>query len=152
MSALSGKDIRDLHEKHGLVPVVTPYIARSSKRFGCSFGETYAGYDICLGEDVCLESGFTSLGVSLERFNMPNFLKAEVKDKSTLCRQGITVQNTVIEPGWCGYLTLEIQYNLVKHHGTKLNPDYRIPFHFKNCIFNYIEKRTSYRTDCVLEA
>ena len=31
-----------------------------------------------------------------------------VHDKSTLARLGIACQNTVIEPGWEGYLTLEI--------------------------------------------
>jgi len=31
-----------------------------------------------------------------------------VHDKSTWARLGIAVQNTVIEPGWEGYLTLEI--------------------------------------------
>jgi hypothetical protein len=31
-----------------------------------------------------------------------------VHDKSSLARRGIAVQNTVLEPGWRGFLTLEI--------------------------------------------
>ena len=48
------------------------------------------------------------LAVSLERFIMPDDILAEVKDKSTWARRFLTVANTVIEPGWEGYLTLEI--------------------------------------------
>lgn len=39
---------------------------------------------------------------------MPNDVLAKVSDKSTWARRGIAVQNTVIEPGWRGFLTLEI--------------------------------------------
>lgn len=39
---------------------------------------------------------------------MPHDVCADVKDKSTWARRFITVQNTFIEPGWKGYLTLEI--------------------------------------------
>lgn len=39
---------------------------------------------------------------------MPDDLVGRVCDKSTLARLGIAVQNTIIEPGWLGYLTLEI--------------------------------------------
>ena len=35
-----------------------------------------------------------------------------VHDKSTWARQGLSVQNTVIEPGWRGYLTIEIALHL----------------------------------------
>ena len=31
-----------------------------------------------------------------------------VHDKSTWARRGLVVQNTVIEPGWHGYLTIEV--------------------------------------------
>lgn len=39
---------------------------------------------------------------------MPNDLCAEVKDKSTNARMFVLVQNTIIEPGWRGFLTLEL--------------------------------------------
>lgn len=43
-----------------------------------------------------------------ERFNIPNDLVAVVHDKSTFARRGLTVQNTIAEPGWEGFLTLEL--------------------------------------------
>lgn len=51
------------------------------------------------------------LASALERFTMPPNLLGVVHDKSTWARQGISVFNTVIEPGWEGYLTLEIVFN-----------------------------------------
>lgn len=44
-----------------------------------------------------------------ERFNMPNNVVGLVCDKSTWARgHGVVVQNTIIEPGWQGFLTLEL--------------------------------------------
>ena len=48
------------------------------------------------------------LARSIEHFDMPRDLVCKVTDKSTWARCGVTVQNTIIEPGWCGNLTLEI--------------------------------------------
>lgn len=39
---------------------------------------------------------------------MPHDLVGSVRDKSSWARKGLAVQNTVIEPGWRGYLTLEL--------------------------------------------
>src|SRR5438045_553731 len=39
---------------------------------------------------------------------MPNDVMAIVHDKSTWARRGVAVQNTVIQPGSRGWLTLEI--------------------------------------------
>jgi dCTP deaminase len=76
-----------------------------------SYGLSYAGYDIRLGTDTAIApmgKGDFRLVYSLERFNMPKNLMGEVKDKSTLARRGLSVLNTVIEPGWRGFLTLEL--------------------------------------------
>lgn len=51
------------------------------------------------------------LASAYERFNMPTDLVGVVHDKSTWARQGVSVFNTVIEPGWKGYLTLEIVFH-----------------------------------------
>lgn len=60
-------------------------------------------------EDVFqLEPGGFVLAHTMEKFKMPNNITGLVKDKSTYARLGIAVQNTVIEAGWEGYLTLEI--------------------------------------------
>lgn len=51
------------------------------------------------------------LGHTLEKFKMPKNVMGVCMGKSTLARMGILVVVTPIEPGWEGYLTLEI-YNL----------------------------------------
>lgn len=48
------------------------------------------------------------LASTIEYFMIPDDIMPDIKDKSTWARQGITVQNTVGEPGWNGFLTLEI--------------------------------------------
>jgi dCTP deaminase len=50
------------------------------------------------------------LASTVEKFCMPDDLVGIVHDKSTWARQGLAVQNTVIEPGWRGFLTLELTW------------------------------------------
>lgn len=90
-----------------LIKPVTPFHERT-KEFGMSYGLSAAGYDIRISEAFWLMKNDFKLASSLEEFDMPNNLLAYVKDKSTWARQGLAVQNTVIEPGWKGYLTLEL--------------------------------------------
>lgn len=75
---------------------------------GLTFGLGPCGYDIRCAERVFIEEGGFSLCSSMEEFQMPNNLVGIVHDKSTWARKGVAVQNTVIEPGWCGFLTLEL--------------------------------------------
>ncbi len=42
---------------------------------------------------------------------MPDYLVGVVHDKSTWARRGLSVFNTVLEPGWKGFLTLELVYH-----------------------------------------
>lgn len=49
-----------------------------------------------------------SLGVSLERFNIPHFITGICMGKSTYARVGLIVNVTPLEAGWRGYLTIEI--------------------------------------------
>ena len=46
---------------------------------------------------------------------MPRNMTGIVHDKSTWARKGLSVFNTVIEPGWKGWLTLELVY-----HGSEI--------------------------------
>lgn len=82
---------------------------------GMSYGLTEAGYDIRVKQSLTFtpDTRF-QIASSLERFTMPNHLVGVVHDKSTWARQGLSVFNTVVEPGWSGYLTLELVY-----HGTR---------------------------------
>jgi dCTP deaminase len=86
---------------------ITPFHERT-KEFGMSYGLSAAGYDIRIAEEFYLFPNQFKLASSIEEFNMPDDVLAYVKDKSTWARQGLCVQNTVIEPGWKGYLTLEL--------------------------------------------
>ena len=99
------------------------------KLHGVSYGLSEGGYDIRIKQEVRFEVGprgqrivhiadqyhFTegrfSLASSLEEFTMPPTLLGIVHDKSTWARKGLSVFNTVIEPGWNGFLTLELVYH-----------------------------------------
>ena len=48
------------------------------------------------------------LGRSLEYIRIPRHIKARCVGKSTLARVGILINTTPLEPGWEGYLTIEI--------------------------------------------
>ncbi|MGE5509907.1 MAG: dCTP deaminase [Bacteroidota bacterium] len=98
---LSAQSIR------GRTGLLEPFHERTVFR-GMTFGLSPAGYDIRIAEDAVLRPGAFQLASSMERFAMPLDLIAFVKDKSTWARRGLFVQNTVIEPGWSGYLTLEL--------------------------------------------
>lgn len=103
---------------------------------GTSFGLSEAGYDIRIKQNVhfrphtkmsigmqvfvadkepfkvqFMSTGRFCLASAIEEFQMPNNLLGVVHDKSTWARKGLSVFNTVIEPGWKGFLTLELVYN-----------------------------------------
>lgn len=90
---------------------VYPFFNRS-KIHGMTYGLSAAGYDIRIAQDIWLWPGVMRLASSIERFQMPTDLIARVCDKSSWARRGVFVQNTVIEPGWHGYLTLELTRGL----------------------------------------
>lgn len=90
---------------------------------GTSYGLSEAGYDIRIAEEVLfyagrcvrvdmeITNGNFALASAMEQFQMPTDLVGIVHDKSTWARRGLSVFNTVIEPGWKGFLTLELVYN-----------------------------------------
>lgn len=88
--------------------IVTPFAERGVFE-GMSYGLSVAGYDIRVDQDLTLIPGAFRLASSVERFKMPLDLVAEVKDKSSWARQGLSVFNTIIESGWEGWLTLELK-------------------------------------------
>lgn len=90
---------------------------------GMSFGVSHAGYDVRCKQDVTLSPAYGwrawwallrgraktfALLSTIEKFDMPFDVIGIVHDKSTWARRGIALQNTVIEPGWRGWLTLEV--------------------------------------------
>lgn len=83
---------------------------RRSQAFGLSYGLSAAGYDIRSATAQIVAEDRLALISSIECFDMPDDVMGFVADKSTHARCGLFVQNTIIEPGWRGYLTLELTY------------------------------------------
>jgi dCTP deaminase len=48
------------------------------------------------------------LARSVERFNLPRNVAGVCMGKSTYARLGLVCNTTPLEPGWCGWLTLEL--------------------------------------------
>lgn len=106
-------------------------LTTKKRSHGVSHGLTEAGYDIRLKQDITFYAednrpyvtvvepsgsmkeyaGRFTLASAVEEFDMPSFLVGKVHDKSTWARHGLSVFNTVIEPGWKGFLTLELVYH-----------------------------------------
>lgn len=123
---LSGQSIRRLG-------ILEPCADRTEQG-GLSFGLGPAGYDLRLvlgewdgskvmtprfederGRYTMLQPGQFTLAAAVEHFSMPSDVLGIVHDKSSLARRGLSVFNTVVEPGWNGYLTLEL-----RNHGPEL--------------------------------
>ncbi len=109
-------------------------LTEKHRAHGVSHGLAEVGYDICLKQEVVfkqvnvsglngvgwemcayvdgeLKPGRFALASAMEEFNMPSTLMGVVHDKSSWARKGLSVFNTVIEPGWRGFLTLELIYH-----------------------------------------
>ncbi len=101
--------------------ILSPLHPRT-RHFGSTYGLGPAGYDLRLvlppwaegpraGKprlDYSLDPGEFLLAAAEEMFIMPLDVLGIVHDKSSFARRGMSVFNTVIEPGWRGYLTLEL--------------------------------------------
>jgi dCTP deaminase len=99
--------------------------------YGVSFGMAEAGYDLRIKQAITFfkhkgqstiqlmhpdgkvdeTNGRFVLASAIEEFQMPNSLMGIVHDKSSWARRGLSVFNTCIEPGWKGFLTLELVYH-----------------------------------------
>jgi dCTP deaminase len=94
--------------------MVLPFKEKFRDELGNSGGLGPCGYDVTLSEKLTIKPGDFLLAATTEHFALPHDVMFVVHDKSTWIRQGIAVHNTVAEPGWRGFLTLEIA-----HHGTR---------------------------------
>jgi len=95
---------------------ILPFVERTVHN-GMSYGLSHAGYDVRIAETIMLWPGPSVLASTVEKFSMPDDLVAFVHDKSSWARRGLSLFNTVIEPGWKGFLTLE----LVNHSTSALH-------------------------------
>lgn len=115
-------------------PIVGMVACKLTGSGGTSFGLSEAGYDIRIKQEIKFmkwettktfftlvtepgdswatnNDGRFALASAMEEFAMPDNLTGIVHDKSTWARRGLSVFNTVIEPGWKGFLTLELVYH-----------------------------------------
>ena len=118
---------------------VAPMLDCKMRAHGVSHGLSEAGYDLRIKQDITLHPlKRFAIASTIEHFHMPKDLVAIIHDKSTYARRGLSVFNTVIEPGWKGYLTLELVY-----HGWGI---LRIPAGagIAQALFHQIESPASY--------
>jgi len=87
--------------------MISPFAERDVVR-GMSFGLSAASYDVRIAESVTVHPGEFRLASTMERFDIPDDILMVVHDKSTWARRGLGVFNTILDPGWHGYATLEL--------------------------------------------
>lgn len=112
-------------------------LTEKHKANGVSHGLAEVGFDIRIKQEICFyptiyhtwngsifkhashwvgfgepeRPGNFCIASAMEEFDMPNDLVGIVHDKSTWARKGLSVFNTVIEPGFAGGLTLELVFH-----------------------------------------
>ncbi len=141
---LSAQSIRSWAESNH--SMIYPFSERTTLN-GMSYGLGPNGYDVRVDFGAWLAQGDATvfggegalaypvrfmLAATVEKFHMPSNMMGVVHDKSSWARQGLTVQNTVIEAGWRGYLTLELTYHGVVGSTLAINqgdPIAQIVFH-----------------------
>lgn len=112
-----------------LAAPIKDMLAEKVRHNGVSHGLGEAGYDIRVKQSIDFrinddprigrrakvddkeQPGNFVIASAIEEFDMPDNLVGIVHDKSTWARKGLSVFNTVIEPGWKGFLTLELVYH-----------------------------------------
>ncbi|MBI3564993.1 MAG: dCTP deaminase [Elusimicrobia bacterium] len=130
----SDKWIREMSKKHKMIE---PFVEHLDGKGKISYGLSSYGYDIRVADEYKVftnvhgalvdpkkfdEKAFVdikaaecvvppnsfALARSLEKFKIPREVLAICLGKSTYARCGIIINVTPLEPGWEGYLTIEI--------------------------------------------
>lgn len=135
MSILADFEILDYATTHSMI---SPFVPEKTRVGALSHGLGSYGYDARLGEEFgsiigspttpisadhpptlrkvttlkgdnfVIHPGEFLLAHTHETFRLPNNVIGLVRDKSTYARLGLAVQNTVLESGWHGQVTLEL--------------------------------------------
>lgn len=138
MSLLIDQEIKKYQDLYQIFTPFIPEKMRLTNDgdYAISYGLTSCGYDLTLGTEFktprekyvidpktpdesswhefhistpfSLEPNQIVLGHSVEYIKMPNNLFGIAFDKSTYARTGIQTNVTPLEPGWEGYLTIEM--------------------------------------------
>jgi dCTP deaminase len=109
---LSAQSIRERVMKPGLYAAgtylhIAPFNEKTIEH-GRTYGLSSCSYDVRLAKTLWLFPWWGRLGVIEEYLAFPNDLAGEVKDKSSNARIFVLVQNTHIDPGFHGFLTVEL--------------------------------------------
>lgn len=105
MSILSAQSIRKLCLARP--SLISPFMERT-KSHGMSFGLGAASYDVRNKARTVLHPSEGRLLSTIEHFTIPNNIRGVVLDKSTFARNFVTSFNTYLDPGWEGFLTVEM--------------------------------------------
>ena len=104
---LSAQTIRKKCTHPEIPPLISPFTERGVIR-GRSFGLSACTYDCRIAHPLIIPVKQSRLAVTIEQFNFPNNICGSVLDKSSWARVFITAFNTHLDPGWKGFLTLEL--------------------------------------------
>lgn len=109
--------------RDGVPQLIHPFVNQKiTDESGVSFGLGSVSYDCRLGDEFIMKPGADPvtkkelilfpgefvLATTAETITLPAYITAIVRDKSTWARRGIALQNTLIDPGFSGKVTLEI--------------------------------------------
>lgn len=104
MTVLSAQSIRRLCFD---VSLLDPFVERGVVR-GRSYGLSACTYDLRISHNLLLPVGQGRLAATIERFRIPTNVCGSVLDKSSWARVFVSAFNTHLDPGWQGYLTVEL--------------------------------------------
>jgi len=121
MSVLSAQSIRHLcspDEKERLnysrlefgpvYPLISPFVPEKVVVNGKSYGLSACTYDCRIAESIVIGPTKAALVSTKEYFSLPATICGSVLDKSSYARVFVSAFNTHLDPGWSGYLTVEL--------------------------------------------
>lgn len=88
-------------------PLISPFVEAGTTN-GRSYGLSACTYDCRISDGLIIPVGQSRLAATMERFIFPSDLCGSVLDKSTWARVFVSAFNTHLDPGWEGYLTVEL--------------------------------------------
>jgi dCTP deaminase len=96
------------YEKAAGRHMIEPFVERIVHDNGKSYGLGPASYDVRVKREVMLEPGLLEIASTLEHVCIPDDIAAQILDKSSWIRKGVSAFNTWIDPGFRGHITLEL--------------------------------------------
>ena len=101
------EDAQGFIKWEGRRPLIHPFVERGVVN-GKSFGLSACSYDCRISDGLIIPVGQSRLAATMERFCLPANICGSVLDKSSWARVFLTAFNTHLDPGWEGFLTVEL--------------------------------------------